>query len=600
MKIQQMVMRSHGWQEAGTFVLAHRIRMGFAIFLMLSGASNILSTFFPVEVGRLGWVQFVFYQCAPSDSSLWALLRLGRSVSLLSGLFLFLLAFGLARGKKQAWRVSICLLPISALVHLTRGGSGSHILIALLLWVGLVVLRAFFEVESDPWHMAQGVKLLFVGCVVLILYILIGLLLLQDQFVFPSTIEAGVYAIVQRAVGLHSDALVPLTRHANWFLRSIFMLSMGVVFSGVLLLFRPVSLRWCLANQQMAQFVAQQKTSSLMKRCGEQTLAFFALRVNILKYIAPLHDGFVAYRLSGSTVVTLGEPVCEKESYERVTRAFLNDCKKHDWQPTFYQVRPERLDFYRSLGFHTFKIGEEAILDLQTFKISGNAMSNVRSSSKKAEKEGVSVHWYEGVPPADVLSQIESVSRAWLTEKGQKQQEMGFSMGRFCEVREMAARSEQLVQGDRSLPRYITGVCLDRDNRICAVVTFTPIYGTLTVQGKRENWGWSLDLMRRSPEAPYGVMEFMLVGAIERFKAQGAPLMSLGLVAMADTSEEIQGYQRQVANFLSEHSEILQSHRSLFSFKRKFRPRWESRYLVVGSMFTIPKVALALLHVHQS
>jgi phosphatidylglycerol lysyltransferase len=40
------------------------------------------------------------------------------------------------------------------------------------------------------------------------------------------------------------------------------------------------------------------------------------------------------------------------------------DCDRNDWHPTFYQIRPDDLDLYRSLGFHVLKIGEEAVVDL--------------------------------------------------------------------------------------------------------------------------------------------------------------------------------------------------------------------------------------------
>lgn len=75
--------------------------------------------------------------------------------------------------------------------------------------------------------------------------------------------------------------------------------------------------------------------------------------------------------------------------------------------------------------------------------------------------------------------------------------------------------------------------------------------------------------------------------------------MSLGMVAMADTIQEMTPPQRQVATFLSEHVQMLDAHCSLFHFKQKFRPRWESRYLVVGNLFDLPKVTLAILRVHQ-
>ena len=69
---------------------------------------------------------------------------------------------------------------------------------------------------------------------------------------------------------------------------------------------------------------------------------------------------------------------------------------------------------------------------------------------------------------------------------------------------------------------------------------------------------------------------------------------------MADTQQEMTPSQRQLASFVSEHLRLLETHRSLFFFKQKFHPRWESRYIVASNILALPKIALAVLRVHQS
>src|SRR5262249_887690 len=113
-------------------------------------------------------------------------------------------------------------------------------------------------------------------------------------------------------------------------------------------------------------------------------------------------------------------------------------------------------------------------------------------------------------------------------------------------------------------------------------------------------WGWALDLMRRGPGAPPGIVELLIVRAVERFRAHAAQNISLGVVAMADTRLEMTPLQRQLATFISEHLPRLETHRSLFRFKQKFPPCWESRYIVASTTLALPKIALALLRVHQS
>ncbi len=105
--------------------------------------------------------------------------------------------------------------------------------------------------------------------------------------------------------------------------------------------------------------------------------------------------------------------------------------------------------------------------------------------------------------------------------------------------------------------------------------------------------------MRRAPDAPPGVIELLLVRAIERFRLCGAHIVSLGMVAMADTRQEMAPSQRQLATFVTDRLHLLESRHTLFNFKQKFHPCWESRYIVINSTLALPKIALAILRIRN-
>src|SRR5260221_9385560 len=129
--------------------------------------------------------------------------------------------------------------------------------------------------------------------------------------------------------------------------------------------------------------------------------------------------------------VVLGDPVCRPEAREQVTRSFLDICAQHRWRVAFYQASPEYLAAYRSLHLRTFKMGEEAILHPQTFTLQGSALANVRTSCRRAEREGVRIQWHEGVTPLEGMQHLEDISRVWLGQKvGKQAAERGFGMGR--------------------------------------------------------------------------------------------------------------------------------------------------------------------------
>jgi lysylphosphatidylglycerol synthetase-like protein (DUF2156 family) len=357
-----------------------------------------------------------------------------------------------------------------------------------------------------------------------------------------------------------------------------------------------------------------QLEAELIRAYGSHPLAFFGLASENEHFLAPEAAGLVNYRLVGKVAIVLGDPVCAPEAAEQVIWSFLKFCALHRWSVAFYQARPDYLDIYRGLKLRTFKLGEEALLLSQAFTLNGSALANVRTSCRRAEREGIRIQWYEGVPPEDVLHQFQHVSRAWLESKGIEQgSETGFSTGKLNDLPISAQRADRLAilptvsaSLHPAVPRLVSGVATTSAGTACAFVTFSPIYGMVSnemaVMGKSpedQGWGWALDLMRRTPDAPPGVMELLLVQALERFRTSGAHVVSLGLAAWADSKQEITPAQRRFANFVTDGLGLLESHRTLFSFKQKFHPCWKSRYLVTNASLTLPKIALAVLRVRN-
>lgn len=361
------------------------------------------------------------------------------------------------------------------------------------------------------------------------------------------------------------------------------------------------------------QVATSHTEAELIYHYGRNSLAFFGLSQQNRHFLAPDGEGLVSYRLVNNVAIVPGDPVCAPESFEYVTRSFLDFCARHHWRVAFYQASSQYLEMYRTLKLQAFKIGEEALLHPQTFTLDGSAMANVRTSCRRAERDGVMIHWYEGVPPAEVMQEIRRVSDVWLEHvAGKNASETGFSTGRLDELIDNAQQADDIansvVRSNSSwciAPRLVTGVATTSSGKACAFVTFTPIYGCATdnesatgEQCSEQGWGWALDLMRRVPDAPPGVMELLLVHALERFQSRGAQTVSLGMVAMADTGQEVAPVQRQLASFLADRLGMLEKRDTLFKFKRKFHPCWESRYIVTSTI-ALPRVALALFRVRN-
>jgi phosphatidylglycerol lysyltransferase len=282
----------------------------------------------------------------------------------------------------------------------------------------------------------------------------------------------------------------------------------------------------------------------------------------------------ISYVLEGNVAVVAGDPIGPEEELLAAIQEFMAYCQEQDWRVVFWQVRDVTLDLYRAAGLHMLKIGEDAIVNTRTFTLSGKAMANVRASAKRAEKEGVRIVFWRGqVRDMDLLAQMEEISRSWLARKGGS--EMGFSMGRF----DPYCDSEQVY-----------ALAVDPENRVHAFVTFIPIYGRN---------GWGLDLMRRADYAAPGTMERLLASSIEHLGNEGADIVSLGLAPLSDVNCANHTFIGNSIDFLTQHFGNPARNRSLFNFKKKFQPRWESRYLIYSGTLSLPKVGWALYRAHQ-
>ena len=118
-----------------------------------------------------------------------------------------------------------------------------------------------------------------------------------------------------------------------------------------------------------------------------------------------------------------------------------------------------------------------------------------------------------------------------------------------------------------------TLVVLGRDETgaVRGVLHFVPCYGRPAV---------SLSFMRRDPDTPNGLTEFMVTQAIEMLRERGVEEMSLNFAALArymhSPQNRLERLLGKLASLFNPYFQI----ESLYRFNAKFFPRWEPRYLV--------------------
>ncbi len=482
------------------------------------------------------------------------------------GFFLLMLFPGLIRGKHEAWCTAVIFLFLSTLFRLQDGSQAFMSIISGALVILLVVCSRFFQAKSDPPSIWRGYLALLSGLGIVTLYTIGGFLILSKDF-DPVIEHYGIEEVLLRLFTRTHLYLTPGTQ-AFVFGHALPLLCLSAVLYGVVKVLRPVAATLFPDEQ------ARQAVADLTRLYGKNSISYFALDKDKSYFFSASRKSFISYVLEGRVAVVAGDPIGPEEEMLTTIQQFLAFCSEQDWTTVFWQVCDTTADLYCKAGLHLVKIGEDAIIRPHTFTLAGNAMANVRASAKRAEKEGLRVVISRGqVQDSTLLAQMQCISQEWLANKGSA--EMGFSLGHFDPY------------GDNE---QVYALAVDNTNKVHAFVTFVPIYG----------WhGWGLDLMRRTEQAAPGTMELLLARSIEYFKKEGSDRVSLGLAPLSNINHTDETFVGTSIDFLTHRFGNPAKNHSLFTFKKKFQPQWESRYLVYSHTLTLPTVGWALYRAHQ-
>lgn len=483
-----------------------------------------------------------------------------RYLLLVAALVLFSTGRGLLHGKRQAWRWALAGAAASLVAHHLKQADALGDMAALGLLGLLVAGRRWFPARSDPATAHRALLWLAAGVAGVLVYGTAGLYLLDAQFTDPTGLGQSMLGALRLLFVLPSATINPATRHGAWFIDSVRVLALVVLTTGVARTLRSVVLGPARAEAERAPVRA------LLERYATTSLAYFHLLEDKHHYFADDGQAVISYKVVGSVAVALGEPVGEAASCRTLAHDFARHCDLNDWRFCYHQVTPAASAWLGQAGLHSLKIGEEAIVDLTIFSLASPHFKSVRNKTGKLIREGVRVE--ELARPIDdaTMAELAEVSRAWLAEGGHR--ERTFTVGRFD-------------------PAYLhaTDVLVARSagGRVEAFVNILPSFGS----GEG-----NFDLMRRRPDAPPSVMDLLFLSLIERFRAEGLTGMNLGLAPLANIEGDTMA--DRALRLLYERGEEAFHFRGLQTFKQKWLPRWEPRYLVYRSELQLPELAVAV------
>lgn len=488
----------------------------------------------------------------------------GHFFAAITGFILLTLAANLLRRKRVAWLLTIALLIISIISHLIKGLDYEESLLAGVLLGQLILMRHIFTAQSDRPSIAQGIRVLIGALLFTLAYGTIGFFLLDKQYTVNFDLAEALLQTFAMFFTSDNAGLEPKTRFGQFFANSIYFVGATTLVYALFMLLRPVLLR----NPALAG--ERKRAKEIVEKYGNSSLSRFILFDDKAYYFSPSSKSVIGYVAKGRCAIALGDPIGPIEERQEIIIGFQLFCEKNDWYPAFYQTLPGDLNIYENLGYRTLKIGEEAIVDLHNFTLQGKANQNLRNAVNKLTKSGHQVKFYQPPIPDELLQELKIISDEWL--KMMQGSEKKFSVGCFdnaylCECEIAAVYTPQ--------------------GKISAFANVVSEYQKNEI---------TIDLMRRRAEVENGTMEFLFILMFQHFQQLNYDSFNLGLSALSGVGETQDSRSlEKFVKYLYEHLNKFYHFKGLHTFKNKFSPHWEARYLVYPNLAALPDVVVTLV-----
>lgn len=317
---------------------------------------------------------------------------------------------------------------------------------------------------------------------------------------------------------------------------------------------------------------------ALLKRGGGGTLGFMGTWPDNVYWFTDDGEGAVAYRVINGVAITLSDPVCDAERATETVHGFVDFCTAHSWTPVFYSIHEQYLPIFDDLGWQHMSVGEETLMHPPTLELTGKAWQKVRQPLNRITKEGVTTVWtrWEDLTVA-MANRINAISEQWVSEK--ELPEMGFTLGALEELKD---------------PEVALYLAIDAGGGIQAITSWMPSYRDGRVVG------YTIDFMRRGDNAMNGIMEFIIISAALKMKEDGVEVLSLSGAPLAtkptapDAPAQPPNAMTQLLGFLAKILEPAYGFSSLFRFKSKFNPVYETIYMAYPDPLALPTIGMAI------
>ena len=530
--------------------LTRRLPAFAALAAAIVGLVNIASALSP----NVRWRGHLLLQFEPVEA-----IRLFHALAFPAGAALLLVAPYLAKRRRRAWEVAVALMLLLGLFDLLKGLDFEETIITWAAAAILLLGRKEFRVRHDPITLRSAIwRVPFLG--------LTGLAAAAVA-TWAAQGHPSLHTVAVQTADLLQWQQGPIHyhHHFGWIPLGVHLLEIGTLLAIAYVIFRPLT-----APRALPSPAAREVASDLVRAHGADTLAFFKLRADEHYLFSEDRRAFVGYTIENGVMLLSGDPVGPPDAFPGLLAQARGFAEARGLKLGALGASESLRRLYEQLGLRTIYLGDEAIVELDRFSLEGRPIRKVRQSVTRLGKAGYEAVLCElGALDPGVLEQVENV-----VERGrQGAPERGFSM------------AMESLQGKHDHETLLV-IARDGDGTVRGVLHFVPCYGRPAV---------SLSFMRRDPDTPNGLTEFLVVRAIELLRERGVDELSLNFAAFAKWMHSpARRHERVLGKLIALGNPFFQIE-SLYRFNAKFFPRWEPRFLVYEGAFGLPRAGIAAL-----
>lgn len=514
----------------------------FILFLLIlcSGLFLIISALYPPLLDRF----IILSQILPKY-----ILQLSHKISFLIGLMLIMISKEIFYKVKRAYYITIALLVLGGIFTFIKGLDYEEAIVLLIISIILRLSRNSFHRKSIPVKLSN-----YTITSVIVIGITVFLIEYAKTFIHNNLIS-------YRYTHDYYWRIFELKRHdllADALTYGIFIL---------FLIFLYVTREKIENDPIYSEKVNMNKVKKFLSKTNSgNSLTHLTYLGDKKVYWALGGEAMVPYAKFNDKIIVLSDPVVPRERLSDCIQEFQGYLDTYGYKASFFQVAEENLSIYHDNGYYFFKLGEEAVVNLETFNLVGSKKSAFRNILRRFEKDGFSFEIIEPPYTEEFLEKIKSISDEWLGGRKEK----SFSIGWFNEAYLRKAPIAILKDNNK--------------DEIIAFVSLMHCYDGKSI---------AIDLMRFRKKVPNSTMEFLFLSIIlylqekgyKRFNLGEAPLSSVGLTPGSHLLEK---FARLVYNY----GQVFYSFSGLRRFKQKFTPEWEAKYLAYSSFLSLPDILI--------